>query len=181
MYFLCQRRVAWLRCQVVELLHAGLLVGGVDAVFGDALAGAAGQAAEAHGGDGGGVCPHEGEALQEAGAVEVEFLRRVGVHADEGVDAFAAAGVDGGDAFAQLGEDAQPLLGGHLIALQHEVGEAGAAGGVPAAKCLPAGGGVLVRVGLPGAHHRGGEVPHSLAPGDGQAGAAPGLDAGLPA
>ena len=71
----------------------------------------AGEAGEADGGDGGGVCPHGGEA-QEAGAGGFEFCGGGGVYADEGVDGFAAGGVDGGDGFAQLDEDAQPGLRG---------------------------------------------------------------------
>ena len=164
-------------------MHAGavciLAVGAVCRL--GAAAGAAGQAGEAHCGDGGGVCAYGGEPAYVAGALGVELLCRAAVDGYEGVDALAAAGVHGGNGLMQLAEDAQPGGGGDFIALQYEVGEAGAAGCVPAAGqqvalCI-----FLVGVGLPCAQHGGGEVPHALRCAEGQAGARGGGDTGFAA
>ena len=79
------------------------------------LAQGAGEAGEANGGDGGGVCADGDKAGAQVLPVVVEFCGGGGVEADEGVDGFAAGGVYGGDGVAELGEAWEPCFGGEGV------------------------------------------------------------------
>ena len=92
-------------------------IGGPAAVFFGTATVAAGEAGEADGGDGGGVCADAGEFFVVGGG-EVEFFGGAGVDGDEGVDGFAAGGVDGGDGGGELDEDAQPGFGGEDVGFE---------------------------------------------------------------
>lgn len=109
-------------------------VGAVGVPLACAVAQAARQAREAHGGDGGRIRAQGGEPCDVAGALQVKGSFGVAVDADEGMIRFAAAGVDGDDRIRELGEDAQPDGGRGFVGFEDEVGVAGAAGGVATAQ-----------------------------------------------